>query len=177
MRPSLFAVVAAVVLLALTPGAEAQRHLQPRFGVGFEALLTPPGQEIVPEGLGLGIRARVALPVNADLSIALDTGLAGFVLGGQDDASYVANPQLSIILTLPRRGRSARYLLGGFGGFIPLGDRDAFGAPDGGPALHLGAGWAFPLSETSLYVELDPSLVIGESEATVVVPARIGVIF
>lgn len=165
-----------LALLAFPLDATAQRGVNPRFGIGFEAMGVPPGQDIVPEGLGLGLRARVAFPLNRDLSIAIGSGFDGFVLKGQDDASYVANPQLSFILTLPRHGRSARYLLGGAGGFIPLGG-SSFDDPDGGPALHLGIGWAFPLNETSLYVELDPSLVIGTNETTVVVPARVGVIF
>lgn len=163
-------------LLGLSPDAAAQRPIQPRFGAGFEALVAPPGQDLVEEGLGLGVRGRVALPVNRDLSFALSMGIVGFVFGGQDDASYLAHPQLSVILTLPG-SRSARYLMGGFGGFIPLENPDNFGVPDGGPAIHLGAGWAFPLSETSLYVEIDPSLIIGASETTVVLPARVGIIF
>jgi hypothetical protein len=171
LRPVL---LAALVVAAAAP-ALAQRY-QPRFGTGFEALLAPPGQEIVPEGLGVGIRGRVSVPVNLDLSVAGDVGFAGFVLGGQDDATYVFNPQLSVILSFSRR-ESVRYLLGGVGGFIPLGDGDGFDEPSGGPALHLGLGWAFPLNETSLFVEVDPSLVVGSEEATVVLPARVGVIF
>jgi hypothetical protein len=162
--------------LALAPsGASAQRY-QPRVGAGFEALVAFPGQDILPEGLGVGVRTRVSVPVNRDLSVAGSVGFAGFVLGGQDEASYVFNPQLSAILSFPRR-ETVRYLLGGFGGYVPLGGGDGFDDPDGGPALHLGLGWAFPLSETSMFVEVVPALVVGADETTVVLPARVGVIF
>lgn len=166
----------ALLFVALAAPALAQPSYTPRIGVGFETVLAPPGQEIVPEGLGVGVRGRVSVPINRDLSVAGSAGFAGFVLGGRDDANYLFNPELSVILTLAGR-ESVRYLLGGFGGFIPLGDGDGFDEPEGGPALHLGLGWAFPLNETSLFVELDPSLIVGSEETTVVLPLRVGVIF
>ena len=159
----------AFVALAAAP-AEAQR-VTPRVGVGFDALLVPPGQDQLPEGLGLGVRTRVAVPLNADVSAAADMGIAGFVLGGRDQSAYVATPQLSLILTLPGR-RTARYLLGGFGGVIPLSDEGS-----AAPTFHAGIGWARPLSESSLYIEVDPTLVVGDLETTFFVPGRIGVIF
>lgn len=159
--------------LLIAQVADAQRAV--RIGVGFDALFGLPSQEVVPEGFGIGIRGRAAVPVNADLSFAGGLGLAGFILGGEDEASYVVNPQVSAIVTLPGSG-SARYIIGGFGGFIPL-SNDEFGDPNGGWAIHGGIGWAIPLRETSLYVEVNPSLVIGSDETTVVIPARIGVIF
>lgn len=153
--------------------ASAQRAM--RIGVGFDAMFGLPSQDVVPEGLGIGVRGRVAIPVNADLSFAGGLGLAGFILGGDDESSYVVNPQVSAIVTLPGSG-SAKYIIGGFGGFLPLSNSD-FGDPDGGWAVHGGIGWAIPLRETSLYVEVNPSLVIGSNETTVVIPARVGVIF
>lgn len=159
-----------LALLTVVPCVDAQRPIQPRFGFGFDAIGIPPGQDMLPEGLGIGLRGRVSVPVNRDLSVAASLGVAGFVFRGRDDATYVYTPQVSAILTLPRR-RSARYLMGGFGGAIPS------SGGDGGPYIHLGAGWAFPLNDTSLYFEIDPALVVGASETTVVIPARIGVIF
>ena len=167
-----FCALAALVLLATPVFAQ---NLQPRFGAGFDAVVTPPGQDVVPEGFGIGLRGRVAVPVNADLSFAAGMGIIGFVLSGQDDARYVLNPQVSGILTLPR-ARWAGYFLGGFGGMILLSNDDIM--PDeGGFTIHGGIGWALPLNETSLYVEIDPSLVIGENSTTVVLPVRGGVIF
>ena len=170
---ALLLIAAAGLAAALAPSASAQPY-PPRFGAGLEASL--PGQDLVPEGVGVGFRGRVSVPVNRDLSLAAGAGLAGFILGGRDDATYVFNPQVSVILSLPRSG-ATRYLLGGFGGFLPFGDTDGFDDPQGGPALHVGFGWAFPLSETSFFVEVNPSLLVGADETTVVLPARVGVIF
>lgn len=175
----LLAVLTVVVSLAIAPDAAAQRYrrgtpINPRFGVGFEANLIPdPGQRIVPDGLGLGLHGRIALPLNTDLSAGVGMGMTAFVLSGSDEADYVASPEATLILTLPTRDGGARYLLGGFGGLVPLSD----GAGPGAPTLLAGIGWAFPLRETSLYVELAPALVIGRDEATVSIPVRVGVIF
>jgi hypothetical protein len=147
----------------------AQAELNPRFGLGFEALFVPPGQGEVQSGLGLGIRGRASLPVNADLSFAADFGFAGFLFSGRDDASYAVNPQASAILTIPRLGRT-RYLMAGMGGYFPS-------TGGGGPTIHGGVGWVTPLTETSLFVEVNPALVIGRTRTSVVIPVRVGVIF
>jgi len=147
--------------------------LNPRFGVGFDALLSIASGDVLDDGFGLGVRGRASFPVNADFSVAVGGGFAGFLLGGRDDATYLFNPQVSGILTLPPSRNWARYLVGGFGGYFPLGASDA----EGGPALHLGLGWVRPLQQSSLYVEIDPSLIIGETRTAFVLPARVGVIF
>ena len=165
--------LAAVLFAALAPLAAAQTGLEPRFGVGFDGLLSIATGDVLEDGLGLGVRGRASFPVNADFSIAVGGGFAGFLLGGRDDATYLFNPQLSGILTLPSSPDGARYLIGGFGGYFPTGDA----AGDGGPSLHLGLGWVRPLRETSLYFEVDPSLVIGEERVALVIPGRVGVIF
>lgn len=165
----------ALIALVLFPALASAQNLRPRFGAGFDAVVTPPGQDVVPEGFGIGLRARAAIPVNADLSFAAGLGVIGFVLSGQDEARYLLNPQISGILTLPR-ARWAGYFLGGFGGMIPL-SNDVISPDEGGFTIHAGIGWALPLNETSLYVEIDPSLVIGENSTTVALPVRVGVIF
>ncbi len=161
-----------LLVLLLTPAALAQRDgsIEPRYGVGFDVTTAIYGQDVIPDGPSLGLRGRVALPLNADVSVAGSLGLGAHLFEGADDARYVLNPQVSVIVTLPSR-RSARYVLGGFGGFLPL------SGGGGGPSLHLGYGWAIPLTETSLYAEIDPSLVIGEREAVPVIALRTGVIF
>ncbi len=164
-------VVLSFLLVAALP-ASAQ-SLAPRFGAGFDALLSVASGDVLESGLGLGVRGRASFPINADFSVALDAGFAGFLLGGRDDATYLFNPQVSGIVTLPRTEHWARYVIGGLGGYFPLGSSQA----EGGPALHFGIGWARPLNETSLYVEIDPALVIGESRTALVAAARIGVIF
>jgi hypothetical protein len=168
----LLSLVLAACLFA--PAAPAQSGgLAPRFGVGFDALVSVASGDVLEDGFGMGVRGRASFPINADFSAAVGAGFAGFLLGGRDDATYLFNPQLSGILTLPRSPNWARYLVGGFGGYFPLGDSEA----EGGPALHLGLGWVRPLQETSLYVEIDPALIIGDTRTALVVPARIGVIF
>ncbi|HEX9951558.1 MAG TPA: hypothetical protein VGB53_07305 [Rubricoccaceae bacterium] len=163
------ALFAALLSVAGIQSARAQAA-PPRFGVGFDVLGALPDQNLVPEGIAVGLRGRVALPVNADLSVAVDLGLLANVIGGTADARYTLNPQTSVIVTLPGRG-NLRYLLGGFGGFIPL------EGGGGGPTLHAGVGTAIPLRDTSLYAEFDPSLVLGQDETTLAVAARVGVIF
>ena len=83
-------------------------------------------------------------------------------------AALTVTPQVSMIVTLPNR---RNYILGGFGAFIPL------SGGGGGPTVHAGFGLAVPLSETSIYFEVDPALVVGSSEITFVIPGRVGVIF
>ena len=175
MRRFLSALALALLPALAAPALHAQggAGLQPRFGVGLEAVGTLPGQSIISPGFGLGLRGRIALPLNADLSAALGSGFVGYVFQGQDDASYLFNPQASLIVTIPT-GARAKYVLGGIGGFVPLSADDE---SDGGFALHLGLGWARPLSETSTFFEINPSLIIGERASTPVLTARFGVIF
>lgn len=164
----------ACLLLALLFAVPASaQSLAPRFGAGFDALLSVASGDVLDSGLGLGVRGRASFPINADFSVALGAGFAGFILGGRDDATYLFNPQVSGIVTIPRTEHWARYLIGGLGGYFPLGSSTA----EGGPALHFGLGWARPLNESSLYVEVNPSLVIGESRTALVAATRVGVIF
>lgn len=149
------------------PGAAQAQELTPRFGLGFNTLLSSE------DGLGFGFRGRASAPVNADLSFAIDVGAVGFILEGRDDATYIFDPQISAIVTLPGV-TSAPYLLGGVGGYIPLSDK---ANTDSGPTLHLGIGWVRPLHETTLFYEFNPALIIGEKEVQVALPFRIGLIF
>lgn len=169
-RPTLLALLA--LLAAAAPARAQSGAFDPRFGVGFDGLLSIGSGAVLDDGLGLGVRGRASFPLNADFSLGLDVGFAGFVLGGREGATYLFNPQISGILTLPRL-EWAKYVIGGFGGFFPMGDARA----EGGPSIHLGLGWALPLQETSFYFEIDPSLIIGANRSAIVVPARVGVIF
>ena len=167
MRP-LFALLALVLLLA--PAADAQRYTSPpRFGVGFETFVGLSGQDVLPDGPSLGLRGRVALPVNRDVSVAAGLGFGSHLFEGADDARVVLSPQASVIVTLPSRG-SARYVLGGLGGVLPL-------SGGGGATVHLGYGLAIPLTDTSLFAEVNPQIVIGERETVPAIAVRGGVIF
>jgi hypothetical protein len=160
-----------LVLTALPSLAQRASHsnaaIPPRFGMGFNALLSSE------DGLGLGIQGRASAPFNRDLSFALDLGLTGFILQGRDDASYVFSPQGSVIVTFPGTTK-APYFLGGVGGYIPLSNEDR---STGGPTLHFGLGYVQTLSETSVYYEVNPALIIGETEVNLVLPLRVGIIF
>ena len=158
---------AALALLAAAP-ALAQTA-PPRYGVGFDVSAGAGGGRLVPDGPALGVRGRVALPVNADLSVAASLGVSAHLFEGTSDASVVLNPQTSLIVTVPG-ARTVRYYLGGFGVLLPLDG-------GGGGTVHGGVGWAFPLAATSLYVEVNPSLVVGEDAAAGLVTLRGGVIF
>ena len=158
---------ALVALLAAAP-AFAQTA-PPRYGVGFDVSAGAGGGNVVPDGPALGLRGRVALPVNADLSVAASLGVSAHLFEGTSDAAVVLNPQTSLIVTVPG-ARTVRYYLGGFGVLLPL-------SGGGGGTVHGGVGWAFPLAATSLYVEVNPSLVVGEDAAAGLLSVRGGVIF
>ena len=160
---------ALALLLIVSASAAAQRAAPPRYGVGFDVATAFYG-DVVPDGPSLGVRGRVALPVNADVSVAASLGVAAHLFGGTSDADYVLNPQTSLIVTLPSQG-SARYVLAGFGGFLPI------TGGGGGPSIHAGAGLAIPLNEASFFVEADPSVVFGEDSVVPVLSVRAGVIF
>ncbi len=153
--------------LSLLPERGAAQDLSPRFGLGFNTVLS------TEDGLGLGFRGRASAPVNADLSFAVDAGFVGFILEGRDDATYIFDPQVSAIVTLPGV-TSAPYILGGVGGYLPLNDRDQ---TNSGPTIHLGIGWVRALNETTLFYEVNPALIIGEEHVDFALPFRIGLIF
>lgn len=165
LRLSLLAVLA----LALAPSRDAAAQpLTPRFGLGFETMLH------TDDGLGFGFRGRASAPVNADLSFAVDLGVLGYVLEGRDDATVVFDPQVSAIVTLPRAGRRAPYFLAGIGAYLPLSET---GDKSSGPSLHGGLGWVRVLSETTVFYEVNPALVIGRESVQVAIPFRVGFIF
>ena len=154
------------VSLSAVPEVTAQ-PLEPRFGLGFNGMIS------TADGLGLGLRSRVSAPVNADLSFAVDLGLTGFILKGRDEATYVFDPQVSAIVTLPPGPKRAPYILGGLGAYIAFSED----GNDGGPTIHGGIGWVQSLRETTLFYEVDPALIVGESAVDLVLPFRVGVIF
>jgi hypothetical protein len=158
--------LATFLLVCLHSNSADAQGREPLIGLGFTTVLSSD------DGLGFGFRSRISAPVRADLSFALDLGAAAFILEGRDTATYIFDPQVSAIITFPGTSR-ATYLLGGVGGYIPFSDQ---GRSEGGPTLHFGIGWAKPLSETLLYYEFDPALIIKKSSVSVAFPFRIGII-
>lgn len=155
------------LLASAAPREAAAQTLEPRFGLGFNGMIS------TADGLGIGIRSRVSAPVNADLSLAVDLGLTGFILKGRDEATYVFDPQVSAIVTLPPSRNRAPYILGGLGAYVAFGEDDT----DGGPTIHGGIGWVQSLSETTVFYEVDPALIVGEKAVELVLPFRLGIIF
>lgn len=170
--PARFATLLLLVFLALpTVWAHSARAqtLSPRFGLGFSTMLS------TPDGLGFGMRGRISAPVNADLSLAVDLGFTGFFLGGRDDATWVFDPQVSAIVTLPYETSRATYVIAGVGAYVPMESKDD--DPVSGPTVHFGAGRVQLLRETTFYYELDPMIIIGENSVHLAIPLRVGVIF
>ena len=149
----------------------------PRFGLAFNGLVA------IPDGLGVGLRGRAATALNPDLSLALDVGATGFIVGGNRGADYVIDPQFSVIINLnsaktynPGLPTRQTYLIAGAGAYIPVGEERDESA--GGATLHAGLGWVQPLTTTSVFYEFDPALVIGgKNDVGVTVPFRVGLIF
>ncbi len=158
---------AALLLLVSAPAAHAQQ-LTPRFGLAFQSILS------FQDGLAIGFHGRAAAPINADLSIAFDLGAAGFVLEGRRNATYVVTPQLTAILNLPSYRDNATYVGAGFGYYAPVNRDDN---TNGGPTFHVAYGWILGLRETSLYVEVDPALIVAQEGVSLALPVRVGAIF
>lgn len=139
----------------------------PRYGMSLNALYS------TPQGVGLGIRGRASMPINADVSTALDLGFTGFVLEGWRGADYLFEPQISLIVTPPPSRLRAGYIFLGMGGYLPLaGNKDT-----SGPTIHVGFGRAHGFGESAVFYEINPALIIGSERLGFVLPVRIGIIF
>lgn len=168
VRSTFFSFLPAFVLMAAVAPEDVAAQPTPRFGVGFNSMLS------TADGFGLGFRGRASAPVNRDLSIGIDVGFTGFVLNGRRNADYVFDPQLSAIINLPQRNDQAAYILFGLGGYVPVGRNTD--DQQNGPTIHLGLGWVHALQETSLFYEVNPALIIGERSVGLAIPLRIGII-
>ena len=166
-----FLCLALLVVCGTAAHAQDEGTAPPRYGVGFDTSFPLLGGDLLPGGLAIGIRGRGALPINADLSVAASLGVGAHLFADREPTRYVLNPQASLIVTLPGESRNLRYILGGFGGFLPI------SGGQGGLSVHGGVGIAVPLDQTSLFAEFDPSLIIGQDDTGFVLAARAGVIF
>lgn len=170
MKRIAFPLLLAVALLALPSRSAPAQDLSPRFGAGFNAMIS------TEDGFGIGARFRGSAPVNRDLSIGIDLGITGFIFKGRDDASYVADPQVSAIVTLPNStSERLTYFLGGVGAYLPFENGSTNG--NAAPTLHFGAGRVRPLTDTSVFYEFNPAIIIGEDSVNLLLPVRVGVIF
>lgn len=153
--------------LSLAVPTQAQDDNASRFGLGVHVMGSTASGNVGP---GLHFRASTAL--NADVSLAIGSGLTGFIFRGRDDAAFAFDPQLSAIVSFSTANADNLYVLGGAGAYVPFGNTDT----DSGPTFNLGFGRAWLLQESSLYVELSPGFLVGERKTHVVIPIRLGVI-
>lgn len=164
---NVFLFAAALFLLLTFSNPVNAQGVNPRIGFGVNSMLS------TSDGLGIGFRGRASAPVNADVSIALDAGFTGFILGGRDDASYIFDPQASAIVNLPRTSTELSYLMFGLGAYVPMGETTS----RSGPTIHFGYGRVRVLQETSLFYEFNPALIIAQDRVHLALPVRIGIIF
>lgn len=155
---------ALLLLEALFPPTANAQSLGPRFGVGFSLVAS------TSDDVGLGIRGRGAIPLNANLSLAGDFGVTGFIFKGRDDAEYAIDPQVSFIVTLPGYNR-APYVMAGVGAYVTT------SGSEGGPYFHFGIGRAQLIGEASIFYEIDPAIVIESDDVQFNIPVRFGLIF
>ncbi len=158
--------VLAAILAAYAPSGEAQSRTV-RFGTGTHLMVS------TVDGVGLGLTGRVSMPLNDDLSLAIGSGFTGFLFGGTEDAEWLLTPQVSLIVTLPGIMK-APYFAFGAGGYLPLGDP---GRDRAGPTINFAAGYVRALSQSSLYYEVNPMLILEDNRIDIALPVRIGVIF
>jgi len=159
-----------LLLLGLTlslSAAQAQDERPSRFGLGIQMLSSTASGDVGP-----GLHFRASTPLNSDVSLALGSGLTGFIFRGRDDAAFALDPQLSAIVSFSTARAQNMYVLGGAGAYVPFGDTDT----ESGPTFNLGLGRAWLLEESSLFVEFNPGFLIGEESTTLVLPLRVGVI-
>ena len=154
------------LVFGLASPVQAQDR-QSRFGLGIQLLGSTAGNN-----LGPGLHVRASTPLNPDISLALGSGLAGFIFRGRDDAAFALDPKVSAIVTVSTSSAQSTYALGGIGAYVPFGDIDT----DSGPTFSLGVGRAWLLSESSVFFEFSPGLLVGEETTTLVVPLRLGII-
>jgi hypothetical protein len=161
--------IAFLCVMGTAPSAHGQ-DLNPRFGLGFNTSIS------TEDGIGIGMRLRGSAPVNRDLSFAIDLGLTGFIFEGRDEATYLVDPQISAIVSVPdTRPDRLTYFMGGFGAYLPFSENRS--NRDAAPTLHFGIGRVHSLTETSIFYEVNPGLIIGQERVGLLLPIRAGVIF
>lgn len=153
--------------LALAVAGPVQAQNDARFGVGVQVLGSTADNNVGP-----GLRFRVSTPINQDVSVAVGSGITGYIFRGRDDAAFALDPQVSAIVSFASTNAETTYVLGGGGAYVPFGDTSA----ESGPVFHLGIGQAWLLRESSLFFEFNPGFLVGQESTTLVLPFRVGVI-
>jgi len=152
--------------LCLSP-AQAQDDRPSRFGLGIQMLGSTASGNVGP-----GLHFRASTPLNSDVSLAVGSGLTGFIFRGRDEAAFALDPQVSAIVSFSTARAQNMYVLAGAGAYVPFGDTDT----ESGPTFNLGIGRAWLLEESSLFVEFNPGFLVGQESTTLVLPIRVGII-
>lgn len=168
MRIARLLTVTAFILFGIAAYSTVSAQM-PRIGFGLNGVAGTQDPAI-----GMGFDARASWPINQDFSIAGGTGVIGYIFQGRDGSSYFLTPQASAIVTLDATNIKSPYFIAGVGGHFSIGSKDR--GEDSGPTVHAGLGWAFMLQQTSIYLEVSPTLVVARSAASVLLPLRVGVV-
>jgi hypothetical protein len=158
--------IGVALLLSLSAPTHAQTNSS-RFGLGLQLLGSTAGDNVGP-----GVHFRASTALNPDVSLALGSGLTGFIFRGRDDSAFALDPQLSAIVSFSTANAQSTYVIGGVGAYVPFGDTST----ESGPTFNVGVGRAWLLQESSLFFEFKPGVLVGAETTTLVVPLRIGVI-
>ncbi|MFB6231891.1 MAG: hypothetical protein ABEL04_12130 [Salinibacter sp.] len=158
-----------LLLLGITMGliGTAQAQNPSRIGIGVQMLGSTAGDNVGP-----GLRFRASTAVTQDVSLAVGSGITGFIFQGRDNAAFALDPQASVIVSLPATNNRTTYVFGGGGAYVPFGNTST----RSGPTFHLGIGQARLLRESSLFFEFNPGFLVGKETTTLVLPLRVGII-
>lgn len=161
-------------MLILASGAVTEilaQETNTKFGLGAGLVMNPMDDDLANDEVGLAVRGRIAKPLNSDVSLAASVGFYAFAFNGTDNADYILNPELSLVVTLDGYSRFP-YLLVGAGGLFPTdGDKTSRFA------AHAGYGLAWPLTSVSVFLEATPTVAFQDEGTTFLIPVTIGMIF
>ncbi len=120
-----------------------------------------------------GFHLDAQLPIVDGFSIVGGGGISAFLLEGRRRGTYTFDPELTLKVTLPSRSKGATTVFGGAGYHVAFGPN-----PKGsGPTVHLGLGRIWTLRESTLFVDLVPTVVVQKETVAVLLPLRAGVVF
>lgn len=120
-----------------------------------------------------GLHLDAQLPIVGGLSVVGGAGFSAFLLEGRVDGTYTFDPELTLKFTLPSRSKGANTVFGGGGYHLPFGT----GAGTADPTVHLGVGRIWTLQESTLFVNISPTVIIREETVSMSLPLRAGVVF
>lgn len=166
MSLSLRRIGCALALLVLTTGIVRGQALRGRVGLQMHG-------SSIQKTLGPGVHLDAQLPIAGGVSIVGRGAFSAFLLNGWKNGTYTFDPELALKVALPSRSKGATTIFGGGGYHAPFGEE----ARGSGPTVHLGMGRVWALRESTLFVELAPTLVIREAETSLLMPLRAGVVF